>query len=71
MGSILSVGLRRSDSNVKHALTGGEYASRRAQCEAAVSVLQKVLAKPGIKALRYVSALLCAATLSALLCIRD
>ncbi len=39
-----------ADSNVKHALTGGEYAERRKQCESAVSVLKKK--NPKITALR-------------------
>lgn len=30
-----------TNSNVKHALTGGEYASRRAQCDEALSILAK------------------------------
>lgn len=38
------------DSNVKHDLGSGEYAKRRAECEAAVKVLQRKY--PAIKALR-------------------
>jgi galactokinase len=41
-----------SNSNVKHALVGGEYAARRRQCEAAVAAVRK--RKPAVKALRDV-----------------
>ncbi len=42
-----------SNSMVKHELSGGEYAERRDQCEAAVAELQK--SDPSIKALRDVT----------------
>jgi galactokinase len=42
-----------SNSNVKHALVGGEYAARRRQCEAAVAVVRKE--HPAVNALRDVS----------------
>jgi galactokinase len=38
------------NSMVKHELSGGEYAERRAQCEEGVAILQKK--KPAVKALR-------------------
>jgi galactokinase len=41
------------NSMVKHALTGGEYAERRAQCEAGVAYFQK--SNPNIRALRDVT----------------
>eukprot|EP01113_Clastostelium_recurvatum_P027958 TRINITY_DN3388_c0_g1_i3.p1 TRINITY_DN3388_c0_g1~~TRINITY_DN3388_c0_g1_i3.p1 ORF type:complete len:392 (-),score=102.14 TRINITY_DN3388_c0_g1_i3:218-1393(-) len=42
-----------TNSNVKHELTGGEYASRRSQCYEAVDVVKK--RHPDVKALRDVS----------------
>lgn len=41
------------DTGVKHQLAGGEYNTRRAQCEAGVEKLRSVL--PGIRALRDVT----------------
>jgi len=40
---------------VKHSNSDGEYAQRRAQCEAAVSILQKI--NSNIKSLRDVTSL--------------
>jgi galactokinase len=41
------------DSGVKHALAGGEYNARRADCERGVTLLQQAM--PGVRALRDVS----------------
>lgn len=51
----LPAGLRLviCDSGVKHALAGGEYNTRRAQCEEGVTFLRNYL--PGIRALRDVT----------------
>eukprot|EP01111_Echinosteliopsis_oligospora_P008997 TRINITY_DN2552_c0_g1_i1.p1 TRINITY_DN2552_c0_g1~~TRINITY_DN2552_c0_g1_i1.p1 ORF type:complete len:403 (-),score=144.98 TRINITY_DN2552_c0_g1_i1:58-1266(-) len=50
-----SVVLLVVNSNVKHELTGGEYAERRAQCYEAVAVFQKAYPNRTIKALRDVT----------------
>jgi len=44
-----------TNSNVKHELTGGEYAQRRAQCYEAVNVLQNAFPSSNIRALRDVN----------------
>jgi len=50
-----SVVLLVTNSNVKHELTGGEYAQRRTQCYEGVAVLQKANPSQTIKALRDVT----------------
>lgn len=50
-----SIVLLVTNSNVKHELTGGEYAQRRAQCYEGVAVLQKANPSQSIKALRDVT----------------
>jgi len=44
-----------TNSNVKHELTGGEYAQRRAQCYEAVDVVKKSFPTENIKALRDIN----------------
>jgi len=50
-----SVVLLVTNSNVKHELTGSEYAQRRAQCYEGVAILQKAYPEQTIKALRDVT----------------
>jgi len=50
-----SIVLLVTNSNVKHELTGGEYAQRRAQCYAGVDALKKAYPTQNITALRDVT----------------
>jgi len=50
-----SIVLLVTNSNVKHELTGGEYAQRRAQCYAGVDALKKAFPTQNITALRDVT----------------
>jgi galactokinase len=50
-----SIVLLVANSNVKHELTGGEYAQRRAQCYAGVDALKKAYPTQSITALRDVT----------------